>query len=805
MNDLTNATILIVDDQPLNIDILAVALKDEYRVKVALKGERAVQVARTQPTDLILLDVMMPGMDGFEVCRRLKAAEATRDIPIIFITARSQSQDIIQGLKLGAVDYISKPLTIPVVQARVRTHLELRRKELALEHARRELERRVEERTAELAKANAHLKRVVSLLEESNAGLTASEKRIKALLDALPDLVVVLDADGRYLEALGSELINRYGAQAEVRGKRLHEYVPAEYADQVLNSIRQVLKTGETQALEYRIDTQAGPRWYEGRAARLSPETVVVVARDATWRREALEAVQRSSQLFQDLMDNSPSLIFLRDPEGRFMLVNKGFETTYGLPLEQITGKTVFELFPRKQAEQLFHDDQAILNGGRSLVVEETLVIAGQERVFHTAKFPLRGPNGRVDGVCGIAADITDLKQVEHRLRQAKEAAEAASRTKSSFLATMSHEIRTPLHGVLGMAQLLETTDLDDTQHSYLHDIEHAASNLLNLLNRLLDFASLEAGNTELAATPFSLRSQLEPLASASREQAEAKGLTFVLTVAPEVPDYLVGDADRIMKALSSLLDNAVKFSDQGRIELSVRCVPSDLPPGAPSEDLADVGLLFAVQDQGIGIAPDMQEHLFDPFSQLDASYTRRFGGAGLGLATARRLVELMGGQIALESSPGQGSLFLFSVRLPRYAEAEEQRRCPGPLPATLRILVVDPAASSRATAMLLLSWLGHAATVVADCPEALPLLEAGHWDCLLLDTGPGQPCALELVSHFPADIDDPQHRPRLIGLIGPDSAGTDENRHLADGLDAVLQKPLHLAPLQRALTPLQV
>ena len=537
-------------------------------------------------------------------------------------------------------------------------------RESRLETSNLTLDKRVTSRTRELNAAVTELISEARSHERTQKALHSESQLLEGLMDAIPDDIYFKDREGRYLRINKAKAQRSGLARAEdARDRTDFDFFQLEHAQLAQEDERQIMATG--QGL---IDREEKLVWPDGHESWVLATKVPLrsqageifgtlgISRDVTGQHQMADALHHERDRLRTLIDHLRDFVFIKDAQCRFVTVNKVLIEAYGCQSEEeVAGKTDFDFGPGDLAEIYQGDDLRVLREGESLInLEEEIQTAdGGRRWLLTTKVPLRGPTGEIVGLVGICRDITSRKQAEQELKAAKEAAEVANRAKSDFLANMSHEIRTPMNAIIGMTELVLDTSLAPEQQDYLETVQSSAEGLLGIINDILDFSKIEAGRIELEKETFDLRECLADAIKTLSVRAHGKGLELVCDIDATVPSLISGDPLRLRQVLINLVGNAIKFTDAG--EVVVRAAPVH-------ETKEEVRLLFQVRDTGIGITKDQQQRIFHAFEQADMSTTRKYGGTGLGLAISSRLVQLMNGQIDVESEPGRGSTFQFEA-----------------------------------------------------------------------------------------------------------------------------------------------
>jgi PAS domain S-box-containing protein len=462
------------------------------------------------------------------------------------------------------------------------------------------------------------------------------------------------------------------------------------------------------------LDTQAEPmrlRRPPGKGDELDQLVAALNAMRERLRLHAAELGDANTRM-STILDNIPDLAWVKDAEGRYVAVNRALAAAKGFDAPaQMIGLTDHDVHPAEMANAYRADDLAVMSSLQSKLIEEDHVNAdGSITLIETVKTALRDRDGHVAGTVGIARDITSRRQAEAD-REARRAAEAANQAKSEFLANMSHEIRTPMNAILGMSYLALQSGLDAHQLNYVQKIHSAAESLLGIINDILDFSKIEAGKLDIERIPFNLAHVMDGLGTLLGPAAAEKGLELLFVQPPDLPVALVGDPSRLRQVLLNLGSNAVKFTERGEIDMSVDVV---------RQEAGRVHLRFEVRDTGIGMTAQEQLRLFQPFTQVDSSTSRRFGGTGLGLSICRHLVRMMGGEIQVESTPGTGSRFHFELPFGLQEDAPPQATARWQALRGRRLMIVDDTPHAREVLARMATASGLHAVAAAGCEEAV-------------------------------------------------------------------------------------
>jgi signal transduction histidine kinase/CheY-like chemotaxis protein len=483
------------------------------------------------------------------------------------------------------------------------------------------------------------------------------------------------------------------------------------------------------------------------------------------------------------LIERLEDRILVLDDEDRIIDHNRIAATTFNFKADRNEGRSAAELlqgWPDLVALLDCHDNQ------------RTEISVGGDTLEASISTVLHDDGSSTGARVLILRDISSRKAVETQLRIAKEMAEAAGQSQARFLATMSHEIRTPMNGVIGFTQLLKETPLTPAQNEYLDLIDHSSRSLLVIINDVLDYSKIEADQLELEQVRCDLHVIVDQTIRLLEHTTRAKGITLVARFDGNVPSCVISDPVRISQILNNLIGNAIKFTSVGGITLEIQ---------APGPDM----IAFRITDTGIGISLENQARIFTPFSQADASTTRRFGGTGLGLSITRRLCELMGGCLTLSSTLGQGSVFTAAIRARFLTETDAPHTEPADISSearevTLNLLVCEDNGVNQAVIRAYLTRLGHQLTLVEDGEKGLEALARERFDAVLMDLEMPVLDGYEAVRRIRAHEKPGKYRAYIIALTAHALKGERE-RCLALGMDDFITKPVTLPVLKAALS----
>jgi len=791
--------ILFIEDDAKDLELAEWHLHHEWVSFLSRCEKDAAGFARALKEfvpDVVISDYSMPEFDGLSALKLCR--ETLPDVPFILHSGVLNDEAAVLCLRAGADDYVLKQ-NIAHLPFAVRNAFERRTAQKA--------RRTAEEKLALLSRA----------VEQS------------------PASVVITDTSGN-IEYVNPKFVALTGyTSEEVIGQNPRVLKSGKQPREFYEDLWKTLSSGYDWRGEFENKKKNGEHYCE--LASISPVrdehgTVthfLAIKEDITARKTAEEHAQRESAFLNQLIRTIPDKILFEDLQCRIFKLNAAAVRSFGCRDQQeVIGHTIADFFPAEFVAKALADDRRVMETGCIQTgLEECMTLPdGTALCLSTSKVPLRDNEGKIIGLIGVSRDITNLKNTEKRLRELNrqlksalehteelaEKAEAASRAKSEFLAIMSHELRTPLNGVLGFAELLSLTKLDEEQASFVQTITLSGNHLLSVVSDILDFSSIEKRHLTIQSAPADLTGIVESSVLAVRQAAMAKGLRFRCEVAPDVPEQIVGDERRIRQILINLLGNAVKFTTSGSISLHVA---NSFAGDRPALD-------FSVTDDGIGISPETIKRLFQPFMQGDSTMQRQFGGTGLGLAISHRLAEAMGGSITVVSAPGQGSTFTFQLPLgipttpddpasapgeappnpPSVAERNIQIADDSPIPPKAGlVLVVEDDPDNSLLAGKMLQSLGYRPEFATNGAEAVAAFAPGKYVAILMDVLLPMMDGLDATRQIRAS--EFGSRVPIIALTANVMSG-DRERCLAAGMDDFLAKPFKRAELAAKLASVE-
>ncbi|QUH25574.1 PAS domain S-box protein [Serpentinicella alkaliphila] len=624
-------------------------------------------------------------------------------------------------------------------------------------------------------------------------------KRYHLLAEKARDIILFLDFNGNIVDVNDAAVESYAYSKEELLSMNIYNLRDTDTVYSKEQFSGAIDKGISYENMHRRKDGSKFPVEVSSISTYLDGELIVLsIIRDISERVIINRALKQSEEKFRTLFDKTFDSVYLlevvedEDILARVIEANSKATQSLGYSREEFIGTSIFKINSLKSNT----NKDSIL---KELIEKKTLLY----EATHISKYGKEIPveinshyfeNNNKKYILSVARDISERKKSEENLKKAKEEAEAANQAKGQFLANMSHEIRTPINGMVGMIDLTLLTDLNIEQRENLTIAKSCAASLLNVINDVLDFSKIEAGKLNIVNLDFNLKNLINDIIKAHSVHVEQKGLTLNYTLSSDVPTYIVGDKNRLQQILNNLLSNSIKFTNRGEVNLSIKKAKSNVD---------QLELLFEVSDSGIGIKKETRDKLFKSFSQVDSSFTRKYAGAGLGLVITKQLIEMMGGSIWVESEPGVGSSFYFTIK---YEIASRSQLTSINTPSEINklsekksILLVEDDNVNQIVLNRMLKEKGHSVHLANNGLEAIELYKQKEFDGILMDIQMPEMDGIEATRRI-RKIESILGRSTPIIALTAFALRGDKEQFLSMGMDGYISKPVQMDELFRTI-----